>query len=218
MSVSSGAPRPGDEYEKLVREQAERLKALRIELAQTQDALNAAIQAHAQAMAVIRLEQRSRVESREGAAAAAATELAGSAGSIWDGRRLALRPPPAAAMARLSRPACREWFARFEVPLWSSLRRRFFEDEWFSDDESDRPCRSSEPYKRLSRAARTIQVGLRPQIARKVRKARFVPAYMRLVHACQGKLTRHVLVHCATFLIGPIAPPYRDAHLHEWWS
>ena len=210
MSVSSGAARPGDEFEELVREQAERLEAIRTQLARTQDLLDAAVQAHAQAMAAIRPERRSRAESREGAAAAA-TELAGSAGSVWDGRRLALRSLPAAAIARLSRLACREWFARFEVPLRSSLRRRFTEDEWSSDDESDRPCRSSAPYKRLSRAARTIQVGLRPQIARKVRKARFVPVYMRLVHATQGKLTRHLLVHCAAFLIGPIAPPYRDA-------
>ena len=210
MSVSSGAARPGDEFEELVREQAERLEAIRTQLARTQDLLDAAVQAHAQAMAAIRPERRSRAESREGAAAAA-TELAGSAGSVWDGRRLALRSLPAAAIARLSRLACREWFARFEVPLRSSLRRRFTEDEWSSDDESDRPCRSSAPYKRLSRAARTIQVSLRPQIARKVRKARFVPVYMRLVHATQGKLTRHLLVHCAAFLIGPIAPPYRDA-------
>ena len=77
-----------------------------------------------------------------------------------------------------------------------------------SDDESDKPCRSSAPYKQLSRAARTIQAGLRPRITRKVKKARFVRAYMTLVHATHGKLTRHVLVHCAAFLIGQHAPPY----------
>ena len=148
--------------------------------------------------------------------AAGGCELERSPGSFWDASQLALRPLPVAAMARLSRPACRELFTRFGVPFRSSLRRRFTEDDWLlssSDDESDKPCRSSAPYKQLSRAARTIQAGLRPRITRRVKKARFVRAYMTLVHATHGKLTRHVLVHCAAFLIGPHAPPYRDTSM-----
>ena len=209
MSASIVAAPPSHEFEELAHAHALNLVELRTLLARTQDTLNSVTQTHAQL-------ERLLAKSRESVAptAAGGCELESSPGSVWDVSRLALRPLPVAAMARLSCPACREWFTRFGVPFRSSLRRRFTEDDWLlssSDDESDKPCRSSAPYKRLSRAARTIQVSLRPQIARKVRKARFVPVYMRLVHATQGKLTRHLLVHCAAFLIGPIAPPYRDA-------
>ena len=212
MSVSSGAAPPGHGFEELAREQTERLAELRTQLARTRDTLDAVIQVHAQLEGLL-------AENR-GGVAAAATELESSpgdaSGSVWDRRRLALRPLPVAAMTRLSHPAYREWFTRFGVPFQSSFRRRFTEDDWLlssSDDESDKPCRSSAPYKQLSRAARTIQAGLRPRITRKVKKARFVRAYMTLVHATHGKLTRHVLVHCAAFLIGPHAPPYRDTSM-----
>ena len=206
MSASTVAAPPSHEFEELAYAQALKLVELRTQLARTRDTLDSVIQTHAQLEGLLAKSQESVVHT-----AAGGCELERSPGSFWDASQLALRPLPVAAMARLSRPACREWFTRFGVPFRSSLRRRFTEDDWLlssSDDESDKPCRSSAPYKQLSRAARTIQVGLRPHITRKVQKARFIPAYMTLVHASHGKLTRHVLVHCAAFLIGQHAPPY----------
>ena len=191
MNASTAAP-PLDLFEELMYAQALKLVELRSQLAQSQDMLNSVNQTHAQL-------ERLLAKSRESVAptAAGGGELESSPGSFWDVSRLALRPLPVAATARLSRSACREWFTRFEVPFRSSFRRRFTEDDWLlpsSDDESDKPCRSSAQYKQLSRAAQTIQVVLSPYITRKVQKARFIAAYMTLVHASHNKLTRHVLI------------------------
>ena len=62
---------------------------------------------------------------------------------------------------------------------------------------------------RVARAKR-IQIGLREHIARRVRKARFVRAYMTVVHAFHRRFSREVLVRCASFLTGPRAPPVID--------
>ena len=132
--------------------------------------------------------------------------------SVWDARRLGLRPLRGAAAARLNeqeqRRARRRWHRNADL----GTRQRFGperEQQTSSSSSSDEERRNSiwrtDGRAFQDDAARRIQIGLRRHIARRVIRAGFIRAYMTLFQVSHNRLPRVVLVHCTKFAIGPHA-------------
>ena len=129
--------------------------------------------------------------------------------SLWDTRRLILRPLRGAAAKRLN-----EREQRRARRGWHTGRRRRIMSEcdthWSSSSSSEGERESLWQVGDAARefqddAARRIQVGLRGHISRRVLRAGFVRAYMTLYQMSRGRLPRVVLVHYTSFVIGPHA-------------
>ena len=131
--------------------------------------------------------------------------------SVWDARRLGLRPLRGAAAARLNeqeqRRARRRWHRNADL----GTRQRFGpgHEQHSSSSSSDEERRNSiwrtDGRAFQDDAARRIQIGLRRHIARRVIRAGFIRAYMTLFQVSHNRLPRVVLVHCTKFAIGPHA-------------
>ena len=135
--------------------------------------------------------------------------LESSPDSLWDTRRLTLRPLRGAAAKRLNereqRRARRGWHTGRRRPIMSDC-----DMHWSSSSSSEGERESLWRVDYAARefqddAARRIQVGLRGHITRCGLKAGFVRAYMTLYQMSRGRLPRVVLVHCTSFVIGPHA-------------
>ena len=129
--------------------------------------------------------------------------------SLWDTRRLILRPLRGAAAKRLNereqRRARRGWHTGRRRPITSECNMHWSSSS-SSEGERESLWRVDDAAREFQDdAARRIQVGLRGHISRRVLRAGFVRAYMTLYQMSRGRLPRVVLVHYTSFVIGPHA-------------